>query len=69
MLNEIGTRTSGKPKILKRKGGDKICVNQEESLEQQNLGDLFVGVDAVHSSDVSSPQRKKRKCWKNTKTK
>jgi hypothetical protein len=53
------------------KGGDKKCVNREQAKGHRELGDVtaaVVGVDAVHSFDVSYPQKRNRKDWKSTES-
>lgn len=63
-LNRISLKTL-------QKGGDTVCVNQEEAKEHGELGDVAVVVavvDAVHPSDVSCLQKRNRNGWKNTKS-
>ena len=54
-----------------QKGGDKKCVNQETAKRLIGLGNVTAAAasaDAVHFSDVSYPQKRNKKSWKNTGT-
>ena len=54
--------------LILQKGGDKKCVNQKEAKARLGIVGVTVGVDVVHFSDVSYPQKKNRKGWKTTET-
>jgi predicted kinase len=57
--------------ILQREEVRKKCVNQEVTkrhLERADVAVVAAGVDAAHSSDVSYPVKRNKKCWKGTET-